>query len=58
MPHKIFIYRFEPQEDITTWELARLLALLVNTYPSRESVLAAYGALPPECRRHLVEVTN
>ena len=55
---KPFLYRYEPQPDITIYELARLVAVIANRYPSVTALAAAIEALPPECRRHIVEVAE
>lgn len=43
-------FQWSPQPDITTYELARCLAVLLSSDPW--SACCAYDHLPEECKRH------
>lgn len=47
-------WRFDPEPDITAYELARLLPLVTDTYGA--SLALAIDGLPPEVRRHVKQV--
>lgn len=51
-----FPYRFEPQPDITAYELSRLLVIILRRYDSVLELAREVEALPPECRRHIAEI--
>lgn len=52
-------YKFVPQPDITAYELARLLLLLApqGRWVTAEDTRLRVEALPPEVKRHIVEVS-
>lgn len=50
-----YLFRFTPQPEITTWELARFVALLVGDKPMH---FKAYLALRPELQRHFKHTKN
>lgn len=48
------LYRYEPLPDITTWELAVIVQLLVMTVDYKQ--VECLEELPEEVRRHFKEI--
>ena len=50
-----YLFRYTPLADITTWELARFIALLVGEKPLH---FKSYLSLSPELQRHFKHTKN
>ena len=48
-------FLFEPQPDITAYELAKLMPLMQwsGVYRTKKMLADKIDALPPECKRHI-----
>lgn len=49
------VFLWNPQQDITTYELAMCLTVLLG---KQFDVIEAYNLLPENCKRHFEELKN
>jgi hypothetical protein len=46
--------QFDPQEDMTAYELALLMPLIIpSMWKTEKSLISQYGQLPEKCKRHV-----
>jgi hypothetical protein len=52
---EIRIYVYEPKPDITAYELAELIRIVLMKGATHEELAKKINDLPPMCRRHIAE---
>jgi hypothetical protein len=45
---------FDPQENISAYELAQIVPFLISSYKTNKELLENIQSLPKNCRRHII----